>query len=313
MGFGLAVKCFFAALGEDERTIRLSRALAGIKDPPEIREVIREVAVPMKDTPPPREIIKEVPVEVIKEVPVEVVREIIKEVPVEVIKEVIKEVPVEVIREVVKEVPVDREVIKEVRVEVIKEVPVDRIVEVIKEVIKEVPVEVVKEVVKEVPVEVVKEVVREIPKEVIKETIREVPKETVREVIKLVPDTHGPAQLLALLQQDGRLVDFLNEEIESFEDEQIGAAVREIHSKCRKALRKYVVIEPVRTEKEGEVVSLGAGYDASAIRVTGQVRDKAPMFGTLRHRGWRATKVELPARPSGADPTVIMPAEVEVE
>ena len=303
MGLGLAIRCFFAGLGNDDRAIRLSRALAGVKDPPEIREIIREVAVPMKEAPPPREIVREV--EVIKEVPVEVIREVIKEVPVEVIKEVIKEVIVE--KEVIKEVPVEK------IVEIIKEVPV----EVIREVIKEIPVDVVREVIKEVPVEVVKEVikevVRDVPKEVIKETIREIPKETIREVVKLVPDTHGPAQLLALLQQDGRLVDFLNEEIEGFDDDQIGAAVREIHSKCRKVLRKYVTIEPVRPEKEGETVSLGAGYDASAIRVTGQVRDKAPMFGTLRHRGWRAVKVELPARPSGADATIIMPAEVEVE
>jgi hypothetical protein len=281
MGIGLAFRCFFAALGGDETSVRLHRALEGIKDPPVIKEVIREVAVPTREAPAPREVIKEVPVEVIKEV--------IKEVPVEVIKEVIKEVPVEVVREVIKEV--------------IKEVPV----EVVKEVIKEVPVEVIKEV------EVVREVIKEVPRETIKETIREVPVETVREVVKLVQDTHGPVQVLALLQQDGRLVDFLNEDIEGFEDEQIGAAVREIHAKCRKALQKYVNIVPVRTEKEGETISLGAGYDASAIRVTGKVSDKLPMFGTLRHKGWKAAKVELPTRPAGADPAIIMPAEVEVE
>jgi hypothetical protein len=306
MGLGLAFRCFFAALGDSDTSTRLRRVVDGVPEPPQIREVIREreVAVPMRDAPPPREIIKEVPVEVIKEV--------IKEVPVEVIKEVIKEVPVEVIKEVI----VEKEVIKEVPVdkEVIREVPV----EVIREVIKEVPVEVIREVIKEVPVvkevEVIKEVVREVPKEIVKETIREIPgKEVIREVVKLVPDTHGPVQLLSLLQHDGRLVDFLNEEIESFEDEQIGAAVREIHSKCRKALQRYCTLEPVRTEKEGEVISIGAGYDPSAIRITGKVTDKAPMFGTLRHRGWKAAKVELPTRPSGADPTIVMPAEVEVE
>ena len=265
MALGLAFRCFFAALGGGEEAARLYKALNNIKEPPEIREVIREVAVPMKDAPPPREIIKEV----------------------------IKEVPVEVIREVVKEVPVDREVIREV--------------------IKEVPVEVIKEVIKEVPVEVIKEVIKEVPKEFMKETIREVPMETIREVIKLVPDTQGPVQLLSLLQQDGRLVDFLFEDIDNYDDDQIGAAVREIHSKCRKLLNKYMQIQPVRPEKEGEVVSLGAGYDASAIRVTGRVAEKVPMFGTLRHRGWKAFKVELPTRPSGADASVIMPAEVEVE
>jgi hypothetical protein len=275
MSIGLAFRCFFAALSGDDRSTRLHRALEGIKDPPVIKEVIREVAVPHREAPPPREIIKEV----------------------EVVREVIKEVPVEVIKEVVREVRVPFEVIKEVPVEVIKEV----------EVIREVPVEVVREV------EVVKEVVREVPREVIKETIREVPKETIREVVKLVPDTHGPVQVLALLQQDGRLIDFLNEEIDSFDDDQIGAAVREIHSKCRKSLQKHINVVPVRAEKEGEVISIGAGYDPSAIRVTGKVSDKVPMFGTLRHRGWKASKVELPTRPSGADPAIIMPAEVEVE
>ena len=295
MNIGLAFRSFFTVLTADytsEQLRRLNLSLDGRNEPAEIRERIVEVAVPSRDAAPARE--------VIREVPVEVVREVIKEVPVEVIKEVIKEVPVEVIREVIKEVPV--EVIREV----IKEVPVEVVREVIKEVIKEVPVEVIREV------EVIKEVVREGPKEV-KETIREMPKETVREVIKLIPDTHGPAQLLALLQQDGRLVDFLNEEIDGYEDDQIGAAVREIHSKCRKALNRYITLTPVRPEKEGEVISLGEGYDASAVRVTGKVSDKVPMFGTLRHRGWKATRVELPTRPSGADATIVMPAEVEVE
>ena len=112
--------------------------------------------------------------EVIKEVPVEVIREVVKEVPVEVIREVPvevevpKEVPVEVVKEVVKEVPV--EVVKEVPVEVIKEV--EKPVEVIKEVVREVPVEVIKEV--EKPVEVIKEVVKEVPVEIIKEVEKEV-------------------------------------------------------------------------------------------------------------------------------------------
>jgi len=285
MGLGLAFRCFWAALSGGDTEIRMHRAVDNISDPPTIKEIIREVIVPSKDAPPP--IIKEVPG------PERIItREVIKEVPVEVIREVIKEV--------IKEVP-GPEVIREVVKEVIKEVPGP---EVIREVIKEVPgPEVIREV----------EVVREVPKEMIKETIREVPKETIREVIKLVPDTHGPAQLLALLQQDGRLVDFLNEEIENYDDDQIGAAVREIHSKTRKALHKYMTLEPVRPEKEGDVVSIGAGYDPSAIRVTGRVSEKTAMFGTLRHRGWKVTKVELPPRPSGADPTIVMPAEVEVE
>ena len=134
-----------------------------------------------------KEVIKEVPVEVvkevIKEVPVEVVKEVTREVPIEIIKEVVKEVPVEVVKEVIKEVPVEKESESvreiEVPVEVIREVPVDvvrevekvveKIVEVPVEKIVEVPVEVIKEVIKEVPVEVVKEV----PVEVVKEASNE--------------------------------------------------------------------------------------------------------------------------------------------
>ena len=283
MGMGLAIRCFNAALKGGEIAVRLQRALDGIKDPPVIKEIIREVVIPQRGTPPPREIIREVPVEVIKEVQVEVVREVIKEVPVE----VIKEVKVEVIKEVIKEVPV----------------------EVIREIIKEVPVEVVREVVKEVPVEVF----RDMPRETIKETIREIPKETVREVIKRIPDLHGPAQLLALLQQDGRLIDFLYENIDQYDDERVGAAAREIHARCRKSLLKHVSLEPVRPEREGELVTLGSEFDASEIRVTGGANAKNAMFGTLKHRGWKAARIDLPERPNGANPAIVMPAEVEVE
>jgi|SRR5579862_8403585 len=351
MDLGLAFRCFFTALGRGEEIVRLQRVVDGVKDPPVIKEITREVVIPQRNP-----IIREVPVEVIKEIRVEVPVEIIREVPVEVIKEVIKEVPVEVVREVIKEVPieiikeVEKEVIKEVLVEVIKEVrvevPVEVInevtrevpVEVIKEVIKEVPVEVIKEVRVEVPVEIIKEVTREVPverssrsvqtgvagteqelrstygtREMIRETIREVPVETVREIIKRIPDTHGPAQLLGLLQQDGRLLDFLFENIDEYDDERVGAAAREIHARCRKALLKYITFEPVRGEREGEMVTLGSDYDPASIRVSGTAHIRSAMFGTLRHRGWRAARIDLPPRPTGADPAIVMPAEVEVE
>src|SRR5579862_5698300 len=327
MDLGLAFRCFFTALGRGEEIVRLQRVVDGVKDPPVIKEITREVVIPQRNP-----IIREVPVEVIKEIRVEVPVEIIREVPVEVIKEVIKEVPVEVVREVIKEVPI--EIIKEVEKEVIKEV----LVEVIKEVRVEVPVEVINEVTREVPVEVIKEVTREVPverssrsvqtgvagteqelrstygtREMIRETIREVPVETVREIIKRIPDTHGPAQLLGLLQQDGRLLDFLFENIDEYDDERVGAAAREIHARCRKALLKYITFEPVRGEREGEMVTLGSDYDPASIRVSGTAHIRSAMFGTLRHRGWRAARIDLPPRPTGADPAIVMPAEVEVE
>ncbi len=147
------------------------------------KEVIKEVPVEVV-----KEVVKEVPVEVVKEVtrevPIEIVKEVVKEVPVEVIKEVIKEVPVEKESETVREIEVPVEVIREVPVDVVREVEkvVEKIVEVPVEKIVEVPVEVVKEVVKEVPVEVIKEVIKEVPVEIIKE----VPKEVEKVVEKVV-------------------------------------------------------------------------------------------------------------------------------
>ena len=119
-------------------------------------------------------------------------------------------------------------------------------------------------------------------------------------------------QLLAILQRDGRLVDFLLEPIDGYSDAQIGAAVRDIHKGCRKTLEEYLRIEPVRAEHEESAIEVPAGFDPSAIRLVGNVAGQPPFRGTLRHRGWRTREVKLPAMPTAADPSVIAPAEVEI-
>src|SRR5947209_4365098 len=53
-----------------------------------------------------------------------------------------------------------------------------------------------------------------------------------------------PLRLLALLQREGRLLDFLMEDVQSLPDDRIGAAVRSIHRTCRKALQDHLVLEP---------------------------------------------------------------------
>ena len=118
--------------------------------------------------------------------------------------------------------------------------------------------------------------------------------------------------LLALLQREGRLIDFLEEDIASFEDADIGAAARVVHEGCRKALRAHVPLEPVCDDEEGARVTLGEGYDASRFKLTGEVGAKAPDYGTLRHRGWRAKRIELPKSVGARDATVLAPAEVEI-
>ncbi len=118
--------------------------------------------------------------------------------------------------------------------------------------------------------------------------------------------------LLAVLQREGRLIDFIREDIAEYSDAQVGAAVRSIHASCRRVLDEHLALEPVRTEDEGARVLVETGFDASAVRLTGNVSGKPPFRGVLRHRGWRTRRVDLPADPASQDPTIVAPAEVEI-
>ncbi|TMA17955.1 MAG: DUF2760 domain-containing protein, partial [Deltaproteobacteria bacterium] len=102
-----------------------------------------------------------------------------------------------------------------------------------------------------------------------------------------------PLQLLAILQREGRLIDFCEEELAGFSDAQIGAAARTVHDGCRKALRSMITLEPVRTEAEGASVELPAGFDPRSVRLTGNVVGKPPFKGVLKHHGWRAAEVVI--------------------
>jgi hypothetical protein len=122
----------------------------------------------------------------------------------------------------------------------------------------------------------------------------------------------GAVQLLALLQREGRLLDFLQEEIDGYSDDQIGAAVRDIHRGCKKVLAEHAPLEPVLAGQENASVRVDPGFDPSRIRLTGNVVGEPPFTGTLRHHGWRTARVVLPELTGTTDPTVVAPAEVEL-
>jgi hypothetical protein len=127
------------------------------------------------------------------------------------------------------------------------------------------------------------------------------------------PPSVTPAlQLLALLQREGRLVDFLEQDIASFGDADVGAAARMVHEGCRKALLGHAKLTPVRGEDEGAKVTLAAGYDPAEVKLIGNVAGSAPYKGVLRHRGWRATELSLPTPVAGHDASILAPAEVEL-
>lgn len=124
--------------------------------------------------------------------------------------------------------------------------------------------------------------------------------------------TAEPLRLIALLQKEGRLVDFLLEDVSGASDAQLGAGVREIHRKCQKLLNEHLVLEPVMGQNEGDQATVPAGFDPSAVRLTGNVTGQPPFTGTLQHRGWRVKEIKLAKPPAGQDEFVIMPAEVEL-
>jgi len=122
----------------------------------------------------------------------------------------------------------------------------------------------------------------------------------------------GALRLLAVLQEEGRLLDFFLENIDEYPDDQVGTAVRQIHRDCQKTLKERFAFEAIQGESEGSRVDVDAGYDSWAIRVTGNIVGEPPYNGVLQHHGWRAGKVQLPEVAEERDLYVVAPAEVEV-
>lgn len=121
----------------------------------------------------------------------------------------------------------------------------------------------------------------------------------------------GALALLGWLQRAGRLIDFVMEEIEGYSDEQIGAAVRDIHRGCRKVMDEALGLEPILPGEESARVKVEPGFDPVSIQLTGNVRGDPPFSGTLMHHGWRTTKIHVPVSET-LDPHVLAPAEVEL-
>jgi hypothetical protein len=125
-------------------------------------------------------------------------------------------------------------------------------------------------------------------------------------------DGTSALQLLSLLQRDGRLVDFLQQDIASFSDADVGVAARVVHEGCRKALGAHADIAPVRTEDEGTRIEVAAGFDPDSVKLVGELRGDPPYRGVLRHRGWKAKKLDLPRVVGDYDASILAPAEVEL-
>jgi hypothetical protein len=130
--------------------------------------------------------------------------------------------------------------------------------------------------------------------------------------VPTVKTSDGALQFLGILQRDSRLLDFLMEDLASYSDDQIGAAVRELHDQCRDSVARYVTLQPVIDGVEGTFAQ-APSKDPGMVKFVGNVPATPPSGGTLRHKGWRAVKVDLPALAPKQDATILAPAEIEIE
>jgi hypothetical protein len=148
--------------------------------------------------------------------------------------------------------------------------------------------------------------------------------EKIVEVEKLV---HAPApepvilkestpdaalQLLGLMQKEARFIDFIKEDIATYSDADIGVAARVVHEGCNKAINEHFTLAPIRSEQEGGKITLQQGFDASTVRLTGNIVGSAPFTGTLIHKGWQVTNVRLPKLTQGHNAKILAAAEVEL-
>ena len=120
------------------------------------------------------------------------------------------------------------------------------------------------------------------------------------------------AAFLALLQEKGRLVDFLMEDLTAYEDAQVGAAARVIHQGCREVLSENFKITPVSEAEEGSQITVPAGYAADEYRLIGKISGNPPFTGKLIHKGWKTEYVKLPRTTKTERLPPIAPAEVEL-
>jgi hypothetical protein len=140
--------------------------------------------------------------------------------------------------------------------------------------------------------------------------------EPPRPAAPVAPAPKAPARsdaltVLAALQREGRLVDFLKESLEGATDAQIAGAVRDVHRDCAQVLERMFAFRPVVAQEEGSTVEVSS--DAERFRLVGNVTGSPPFRGTLVHAGWEASKCELPTwSGSPAAARVVAPAEVEL-
>ncbi len=123
-----------------------------------------------------------------------------------------------------------------------------------------------------------------------------------------IPKRSEALTLLSTLQREARLIDLIMEPLDGFSDSQIAGAAKDVLRDSRKSLERMFSIEPLATAEEGDSLDIPANASPSRIRVVGANAAR----GTIVHRGWKASKCELPKWTGHSeDSQILAPVEVE--
>ena len=122
----------------------------------------------------------------------------------------------------------------------------------------------------------------------------------------------GAIQILSDMQKKGRLIDFLEEDLSQYGDEDIGSSVRSIHDGCKGVLSKVLIKEKILDQEEESAVRVNKDHDIHAMKLSGRVSENFPLKGVLVHPGWRVNEVKLSRKPEKARP-ILAPAEIEIQ
>jgi Domain of unknown function (DUF2760) len=132
------------------------------------------------------------------------------------------------------------------------------------------------------------------------------------------PENRADAEVVAfigLLQEKGRFVDFLMDDVSLYDDSRVGAAARVVHYGCRDVLYEHFKVTPIATADEGSQVTVPEGYAADEYRLMGKITGNPPFKGVLLHKGWKTESVKLPRIIKAGERRLpsIAPALVEVK
>ncbi len=125
-------------------------------------------------------------------------------------------------------------------------------------------------------------------------------------------NNNAAKQLLKILQKQGRLLDFLTQNIDQFNDKEVANAAKVVHRGCNRALKKHCIIKAIYDTNENTNITLNPNFDRSKVNLTGNHHIKSPIKGILIHKGWQIESLSLPTLTEKANPDILQPAEIEV-